>query len=73
MAVITQMWKNLARLYTQMLRVANSVCASVHIKHGNCCVKKSDSSLLEEIKEAMHCQSVKDINKVLAITYSDTI
>ena len=38
---------------TQTLRVANSVCASVHIKHGNCRGKKSAGSLLEEIKEAV--------------------
>ena len=37
----------------QTLRVANSVCASVHIKHGNCRGSKRNSSLLEEIKEAV--------------------
>ena len=37
----------------QTLRVANSMCASVHIKHGNCRGSKRNSSLLEEIKEAV--------------------
>lgn len=40
---------------TQTLRVANSVCASVHIKRGNCRgLKRSaskDFNLAEEIKE----------------------
>lgn len=38
---------------TQTLRVANSVCASVHIKNGNCRGHKRHREVLtEEIKEA---------------------
>jgi len=39
---------------TQTLRVANSVCASAHIKNGNCRGQKSrrEEALTEEIKEA---------------------
>lgn len=43
----------------QTIRVANSVCASVHIKRGNCRGQKSNRNLVEEIKDPVPLQKRK--------------
>ena len=50
--VVNSLYREYLINTTQTIRVANSVCGSMHVKHGNCHGRKSNRKAVEEIKAA---------------------